>query len=380
MGNVGGAAYFLESEPAATTPASVSSPELDLVRLAARADLGPERSRAFRHAAEQPLDWTLAVRLAQYHRLVPLLFVHLRDHVPAAPEAVVSALHDAVRKTSVHVLFLSSEMARVARRLDRDGVPYLVFKGPSLAEAYGSVAKRPFVDNDILVHREDFGRVERALLDLGFGTQKRSDRQQSGYLWVHGEYTFRRMVGAARSAVDVHTNLVPFGFSYAPSFGELRGRARTLDVAGTGVPVLGWDDLFLTLSVNALKDQWDRLRLATDLAEVARLVDDWDAVGARAAQLGSRRAVHLAVLVAADEVGGEFPPHLVRQSRQDRRAQALARRARAFFETSAETRVRSGRGRASLNLLVQDGLRGQLRYSGFAAVRRAMERWVDPGA
>ena len=355
------------------------SAELDLVRLAARATLDPARAAAFQDAAAQVLDWPLVVRLARYHRLVPLLFVHLRDHA-AAPEAVVSALQGAVRKSSIQVLFLSSEMARIAGRLDEDRVPYLVLKGPSLAEAYGGVAKRPFVDNDLLVQRRDFGRVERALLDLGFATHKRSDRQQSAYLRVHGEYTFRRTVGAARSTADVHTDLVPFGYSYAPPFEDLVRRARTIDVAGASVPVLGWDDLFLTLSVNALKDQWDRLRLATDLAEVARLVEDWPAVQAQAAQFGSRRALHLAVSVVAGEVDGQFPPDLLRQSARDRRAQALADRARAFLRTSAETRVRSGRDRAHLNLTVQDGLRGQARYLGFAAVRRLTERWVDPGA
>ena len=357
----------------------MSSPEFNLVRLAARATLDAERAAAFGKACERKLDWPQVLGLAVYHRLVPLLFAHLRDH-GEAPAHVVAALHDGVRQSSVRVLFLSSEMARLARRLEADGLPYLVLKGPSLAEAYGGIARRPFVDNDLLVRRPDFDRVRRALLDLGFDSRARSDRQQAGTLWVHGEDTFQRMAGAARSAVDVHTALVPFGFSYAPAFEDLRRRARAVDVAGASVPALSWEDLFLTLSVNALKDQWDRLRLATDLAELAPFVRDWDAVTERAERLGSLRALHLAVLIASDELGGEFPADVLLPSRRDRRAQELASRARVFLKTSAHTRVRSGRERIALNLLVQDGVRGQLRYSGYAAVRRLTERWVDPGA
>ena len=144
--------------------------------------------------------------------------------------------------------------------------------------------------------------------------------------------------------------------------------------------MLGWDDLFLALSVNALKDQWDRLRLATDLAEVATRVGDWDRIAADAARFRCLRALNLAVLVAAGEVAGAFPEAVLRRARQDGRARALAAHVGASLAASDAGHEASVRDRVRLNLLVQDGVRGQLRYVGYAAARRVTERWVDPGA
>ena len=355
----------------------LSTPELDVLRLTARSSLGEPEAAAFREAVANDLDWPHLLYLAQYHRLAPLLFAHLLDHADA-PEGILALLRDHVRRQSAHVLFLSSEMARIAERLEAEGILYLVLKGPSLAMAYGSIAKRPFVDNDVLVRRADFARVKRALSDLGFQARRRGSLQQAGYLLVHGEDTFRRAAGAARSTVDVHTTVVPFGFAYAPSLPDLLSRSRQIGVGGATVPVLGWEDLFLTLSVNALKDQWSRLRLASDIAAVGAMVGDWDAVIREARRLGSVRAMHLALLIAADEVSGVFPADVLLQARLDHRAAALSQMARSVLEASDGRHAMAGAARIRLHLLVQDQLQGQVRYAGFSALRRLTERWVDP--
>lgn len=351
--------------------------EFDVVRLAARAELSAERLAELHEAIDPTLDWTAVLRTGAHHKLLPLVYAHLREH-PAVPEDIVVALRDQMWRVSAHVLFLASEMARIARRMSEADVPFLILKGPSVAAAYGSVAKRSFVDNDLLIRREDFGRVEQILLSLSFNERKRSARQQSGYLSVHGEYTFGRAVGAFGSTVDVHTRLVPVGFSYAPDFGDLLARSRPLEVAGASVRALSWDDLFLALSVNALKDQWDRLRLAVDIAEVAGLVEDWPAIMSRAAQDRILRVVHLAVLVAEAGVGAVFPPAVLAEARRDRFASDLSRRVLSSLTLGHEGDVLSQPERIRLNLLVQDGMRGRLRYVGYAALRRMTERMFDP--
>ena len=353
------------------------SSEYETVRLAARAHLTDERARALREVTSGPLDWAEVLRLGAYHKTLPLLHAHLREHADP-PEPVTAALLHRARLTATSVLFLSAEMARIARQLDADGVPYLVLKGPSLSEAYGNLANRPFVDNDLWVQRRDFGRVEAALLGLGFNERKRSDRQQSGYLSVHGEYTFGRSVGPLGSTVDVHTRLVHVGYSYAPDFDRLRARSRSIRVAGEEVPALSWDDLFLALSVNALKDQWDRVRLASDLAAVAEWVGDWGAVLDAAARGRVLRTVHLAVLLAAEVAGGTFPDAVLRQARRDRRAVALSAFVQQTLAAGGVHESLSGWERAKFNVGVQDGLRGQVRYTAYTALRRATERWVTP--
>lgn len=363
---------------ASSMSTTTDSPEYAFVRLLARARLTASQADELRQRAED-VDWRGVLGLAAHHRLLPLLWVHLSEHAQdAAPEEVVGALHRHARSTAVDVLFLSSEMARIARRFQEERVPFLVLKGPSLAEAYGGIAQRPFVDNDLLVRRSDFGRVEQTLLDLGFRRRKRSQRQLDGYLYVHGEYTFGRTVGDRVSTVDVHTSVTPRGYAYRGGVDDLEGRARTIHVSNEAVRALSWEDLFLALCVNALKDQWNRLRLASDLAEVGAFVDDWEGLERRAAEVGSLRAYRIGVLVATDEVGASFPEAVVTRARADRTAVGLAADVRAHLRTFHEERVMGSRDRARLVLQAQDGARGRARYLAYVAVRRLTERLVDP--
>ncbi len=330
-----------------------------------------------RSVASSDLDWPRAITLGAYHRMLPLLHFHLHGRAQdVVPPDVLSALRSHTLRGSAHILFLLSEASRIASQLSDADVPFLVLKGPSLAEAYGGLAKRPFIDNDLLIRREDFGEVERVLLGLGFEQRKRSDAQQAAYLSVHGEYTFGRQEKGFVSTVDVHTRLVPFGLSYAPPFQDLVERSRTIPAGRSHVPVLSWEDIFLALAVNALKDQWDRLRLATDLAEVASTIEDWDALVERAENGGVLRAIHLAVLVVSGTVGCQFPEALARRARADRKATTLAEEAIRFLASSDVEKVRPGYDRFKLNMLVQDTVLGQLRYAGYAAVRRMTERLV----
>lgn len=349
------------------------SPEFELVRLAARGELSEERGDALSRAVCQTLDWGEVLRLGAYHKTFPLLHAHLREH-PEVPENVLAFLRARARTSSRQSLLLVSEMAQIGDRLQSSGVPYLILKGPSLADAYGGLSKRPFVDNDLLIEPGDFGRVERVLLSLGFRERKRSGWQQRGYLYVHGEYTFGRSIGTSGSTVDVHTRLAPFGYAYSPRVATLLERARPVAVAGASVPSPSWEDSFLALSVNALKDQWDRLRLAVDIAEVAGQVEDWDYVLGVARRHRVVRALHLAVLLAHDTVGGGFPGPVLAAARNDARAAQLAHYARKVWrdESHAPTLL----DRARLTLLVQDGLRGQLRYAGYTVVRRLTEPFV----
>ena len=349
--------------------------DFEVVRLAARATLSDERRRALDAAVARGPSWEGVLWLARAHGVLPLVDAHLGGAMP--PEAT-AAVHEAVRQSAIRVLFLASEMASLARALQDEGVPFLVMKGPSMAEAYGGTARRPYVDNDVLVRREDFGAVDRVLRRTGFDREERAGLRLDLYLHVHGEYTFARRRGALTSAVDVHTRLLPFGFAFDGPFGALRERARPVVVAGEAAPALGWTDLFLTLSVNALKDQWGRLRLATDFAEVATCVEDWDELLERAAEGQCLRATHLAVLVSEREVGAAFPPHVLASAQADRRAVRLAEAASARLREAHELRVMPSRDRALFNVLAPDGVRGQARYAWYTAVRRATEWYVDP--
>lgn len=354
------------------------SPEFEIVRLAARAELDDAHAAALVEAAAA-VDWKQVLELGSFHRVLPHLHRHLLDHARAViPDEVASSLRDHARRTAVRVLFLTTEMAKISDGLDRAQIPFLILKGPSLSSAYGGAVRRPFSDNDLLISSSDFERVETALLELGFNQRKRSDRQRDGYLFVHHEYTFGRAVGPHVSTVDVHTEVAPMGYAYHGTYEHLAGRARTIEVGGRSVQALDWPDLFLALCVNAFKDLWSRLRLASDLVALAPLIDDWEQLEDRARQDRCLRAFRTGVLVANDLLGHPFPAHVTRRARADWRASRIARNVCARMPETHHEGLIDGLERAAFMLGAQDGPAGVTRYLSYVAIRRLTERWVSP--
>lgn len=349
----------------------------DIVRLGSRARLDGGSAEAFWNAVTRGPDWETVLEMGSHHRVLPTLYAHLKG-ADVLPRPILDRLKGVARGWAAQVLFLSDEMAAIAGLLRERAVPFLVLKGPSLAAAYGGAALRPFVDNDLLVRRSDFGRVAGALSEAGFWTPPRHPGRLAWHLRVHGESTFGRVRNGRGSTVDLHTALVPPGYGLRPPFEALHARARTIAVGGGEVPVLGWEDLLLALSVNALKDQWDRVRLAADLAEVARFVEDWDRVGELARRGGARRALHLGLLISAAEVGAAYPEAVLREAAADQRAASLAASVRQHLAGAHRRPVLPARDRARLVLLAPDGLRGQARYLGYVGVRRVLEPFLTP--
>ncbi len=354
-----------------------SSLAYEVVRLASRANLSDQRAERLREAAGQVDDWQEVYAVGSHHRTLPLLYAHTREW---APNEVTEALRQYVHRRAMNVLFLGAELARIARRLDEADIPFLTFKGPSLAEAYGGTARRPFVDNDLLVAPTDFDTVSRLLLEIGFNRHERSPLRQAGYLHIHGEYTFGRAVGPLVSTVDVHTRLVPIGYPFHGPFEALYARSRPLDIAGVKVPTFSWDDSLLALCVNALKDQWNRIRLATDIAETARFVHDWPALIARAKGTRCLRALHTGVLVSEEAVDGRFPESVVSEAKKDERAGRLSRSVICRLPAAHTEPVMTGSDRLRFTLLAPDGVRGQAQYLAYVGLRRLLDPFVTEEA
>lgn len=356
------------------------SPEYDVVRLAAASPFGDAEAAALGALLRTDLDWEKLYAEAVHHRLQARLYVRIqqyRDVEAVGLKRLTNTLQQAVTGQVALSLFLTSEMAHLARALHAASIPYLVLKGPSLAEAYGGIGSRPFVDNDLLIRRADFDRADDVFLAAGFQRTAKPPGRLAGYLYIHGEVTYGRQVSGQISTLDVHTALVPPGMSYGETFASLHGRSRPMRVGGVDVPILSWEDLLTALAINGLKDHWSRLRLVGDVAAVVPFVSDWDALLGRAQKAGALRAVHLALLLAANEAHAVLPPAVLRQAQADGRAADLAQWLGTYLRGLTTNGLMDLRSRARLTLRVQDGLLGQLKYSAFVLLRRVTERYVD---
>lgn len=349
-----------------------------LLLLSHRRDSG-QTLRLQHLAANAEAGATLPI-VANWHGVAAVVHARLSE-LPnvrgALAPAVAETLRSGAHGMAAGSLMLVRDLSLLAARLDAEGVPFLVLKGPALADAYGGFAKRPFVDNDLLVRHDDYDRVERILDEEGYAHTLRTPRRRQMYLAVHGQYTFSRYQAGVLCTLDVHRAVVPFGLTYRLSFEDLIRSSRELRVMGQSVRALSPEDQIIALGYQGFKSFWTKLKHVADVAQVASREMDWDTLHARAEQSGSRRQVGLSLLLAYDLLGAPVPVEVVRKARADRRIRRLAREASRRLSEWGDAGSETLGARLLLSLGVQDGPAGWVRYTAYAVVRRLSESYVE---
>jgi hypothetical protein len=264
-------------------------PAIRLVLACCRADIGLAEPEELGPVVREVTDWEQVKALAQRHSLVPLLHAWLA----ARTEPGVSAefrdwLVERFRAHTFRALALTRELLRLLPLFEAQGIPVLTFKGPVLAQQlYGQVARREFLDLDILVRESDAQAAFALLLREGYQSQfpltaeqfRRYCAMDCELAWSHPE----RGV-----AVDLHWKLAPAPYTFAfPERAVWQG-AHHVVISGQRVRTLAPELLVLFLFFHHSKHDWAWLVWLSDLAMIVRGFDA-DAWSRLLAEAGARR-------------------------------------------------------------------------------------------
>jgi hypothetical protein len=112
--------------------------------------------------------WGHTLRTAEWHRLSPALFCHLRQR-GQAPAAVVSALERSYLANAARNAFIVAQLRQVVGALSAAGTPVVLLKGAALIEAvYIDPAQREMLDLDLLVPRDRLAEANAIVAALGY--------------------------------------------------------------------------------------------------------------------------------------------------------------------------------------------------------------------
>lgn len=206
-------------------------------------------------------DWHEIARLAQQHRLEPLLHWQTTRQPGAfeVPPAIAATWGDSFRAHAMRSLAWQGDLLAVHRVLQARGIPAVFLKGAFLAtQSYPHAALRPLRDLDVLVPAAQAMAAFDALAEAGFtrpsgyGGDAQAFRDENKHL---PPLTAPR----GRSTVEVHWRLyvpdtVPAGgFEPADDPGLWR-RLVQRPLAGESLCFLSPTDLLLHLAIHAMFD------------------------------------------------------------------------------------------------------------------------------
>jgi hypothetical protein len=231
-------------------------------------------------------------------------------------------------------LALTGELHRLTDRLSAASIPFIAFKGPTLAlELYSGLAGREYNDLDVIVPPAMVGAAEDTIRAMGYDSPQGDRAFRRAFLAPQRQYAFTRDDGLA---IDLHWSFsgshVPFPLAPADSW---KNPAELL-VGSRPVPVLSPSNLALLLAGHGTKEGWAMLKWVGDFA---RLIDrhpelDWEELHRRARACRCGEAVLLACAMVQLLLGIEVPRALVPAVTASGRVRARARAAAASLRRS----------------------------------------------
>jgi hypothetical protein len=295
------------------------SPELQLLLTCARLELTPPQQQRLRRLCGEITDWSALTRLADRHFILHLVYRHLRASASEAmPESVLAAMHPICQNRILRMIAIAGEQQRLVQRvLEPLGVPYALFKGPSLAlRYYGELGLRQCSDIDVLIAPQYLVQVAEVLLAQGYtldpgqlsdryGTQALTAQDLGAACRYLNEVT---MISPSGFCLELHRLIDSNGYLFRTD--ALLAKAESIQLNGVNCQVLPTTALFVYICYHHSRHQWSQLHWLVDLDAIQRHPSfDLEAVVAFAKRSGLGPTV--AAALALHQTCAQAEPQLV---------------------------------------------------------------------
>jgi hypothetical protein len=301
---------------------TATQPEMALLLLCASPVKGEANAAGVRELLNHDLDWSFLRTLVKSHRLLPLLYWELKSIRPdIIPALLAKGYEESIRNS----LFLTSALFRILDLFERERIPAIPFKGPTLAvSAYNNLALRSFGDLDVLIRTEDVWRARDLLLRKGYVTKLTlKPGRENAYLHSYDELVLHGK--DEYPLVELHWAIVPPYFSVSLETAALWERVQKVTLGNRTVPSLHPGDLFLVLCLHGSKHCWSDLALVCDVAWlITANTLPWALMLGRSRDLGVHRMVLLACFLAFQILGVPLAEPVARDIADDPAVPALA--------------------------------------------------------
>ena len=248
---------------------------------------------------------------AAEHRVLGALEPYIRD-VPGVDASVRDRLERQAIGHAAHQLRVIEGLRWFGQLMDAEGIPWLTFKGPVVAQLlYRPAVLRTFQDLDLLIGREQFGRAIAALEREGAVLLDRNWRliAREGRAQLHVALPLETEADLHWHVLNRQTIRSTFTLDIADAF----GRSRVVDVDGVAAPTFDPVDTVVHLALHAALGGADRLSWFEDIRRSIMIESPaWDDVIERARSWGAGASVAVTFRRARAALGADVPEWVLR--------------------------------------------------------------------
>lgn len=257
------------------------------------------------------IDWKYLLNVAQRNSVLPLLSWNLINaSTELLPDQIRIFLEDELQRHLRTNLYLTGKLIELIKCLEVENIRAVPFKGPLLSvQAYGSAALRDYGDLDILVQPKDFKRAVDIIKENGY-----EPLTSVSWLEKTNWYISRKkdiyFANPDRSViVELHWKLSGSHFGLPKEVNGLWERLENVEIAGSDIPTLSFNDLFIYLCLHGSRHSWERFQWICDIHELIRssMDIDWNRFLDEARQFGCENVVALSLRLVNEFFGFVIP-------------------------------------------------------------------------
>jgi hypothetical protein len=231
------------------------------------------------------VDWDTFLRLAQFHRVKPLVHHGLTqsDFKVAIPQNIITNLKEAHYHRLLVNMDHTKEMLQIIRLLEERGVKVIPYKGVILAEeAYNNLGLREMSDIDLLINLKDFEIIKDVFLQRNYVPSKHINSNFEGTFFKQNfEYNFDLFREGKRIYhVEPHWKIGFTRWQTDLEFDDIFQLTRKAKFFKESIDLLTPEGLLITTCLHhGGEDRWNSLKYVCDVAALLRKFEkeiDWE--------------------------------------------------------------------------------------------------------
>lgn len=260
---------------------------------------GSDQDAQIAALARESIDWTRFLQLAALERAEAVVAGRFARVGVTPPPEVARQLKALALRSDVRMATVSHRLDRTLQALQAAGIEVMLLKGAALGRTvYGSLARRPMLDLDLLVHPEQVRPAWETALGLGW-VNSEGERASDHYTGHFHQAPLTDGAGFGFN-LELHTALFVEGHPFEWPLAEVWRRSRPLTQGPARVPAP--EDLLLHVALHfswshmARGGAWRAFRDVQVLAESGAV--DWPSFTSLASASGGGPAVHWTLRLA----------------------------------------------------------------------------------
>ena len=300
------------------------NPEFELLVLIAHLENDPDGQNRLLEMLQKGINWEYLLSLAEYHGMMPLLFLALKDlDQGMIPQSTMSALKTFYFDNTKRNLFLLSQMLTLVKELDAINISAIPFKGPALSKyLFDSYSIRQAGDLDFLVKPKDVRKIIEHLEAKEFKPYyPLSKNQQIALVNISIENHLVLVHPEGKAFIEIHWNFYNSDLVNKKTNTLIWGHLEPVIINDVVLKMLKPEAVLLYLCFHIYKHNWERLFW---IWEIDRFINsgiqlDWNWILEHSRFFGESNVLLLSLFVTNQLLGTRLPneiEHLVLENNQ----------------------------------------------------------------